>query len=93
MSHLIGSYFEHQRDNDPKAVAFPSWSELVDLFQEFSQFPRRPDTKSGVIDPSQPKRMCSGGVERDSFLIDGRTASSRAATSDSKGSYHTVEEP
>ena len=73
MSHLIGSYFEHQRDNDPKAVAFPSWSELVDLFQEFSQFPRRPDTKSGVIDPSQPKRMCSGGVERDSFLIEPST--------------------
>ena len=69
MSHLIGSYFKHQRDNDPKAVTFPSWSDLVDLFQEFSQVPRHPDTKSGFVDPNQPKRMCSDGVERDNFLI------------------------
>ena len=69
MSQLSGSYFKHQRDNDPKALPFPAWSDLVDLFQEFSQIRRHPDTKSGVIDPSQPKRMCSDGVERNNFLI------------------------
>ncbi len=69
MSQLIGSYFKHQRDNDPKALPFPSWSDLVDLFQDFSQVGRHPDTKSGVIDPSQPKRRCPDGVERDNFLI------------------------
>jgi hypothetical protein len=66
---IIGSYFKNQRDSKPQAITFSSWSSLVDLFREYAQVPRDPDTKSGVIDPNQPKRMCSDGVERDNFLI------------------------
>jgi hypothetical protein len=69
MKKIAGSYFEHKRSNRPDDITFHSFAELVDLFRCASEVPRHPNSKDGVIDPDQPRKVGADGVERDNFSI------------------------